>query len=110
MLRRNNAQSTFWNTLVDLDSLPWNDPDYEWNTFKMPYVGCLTMDEYDAVEHVMSHHPFTFFPFGLIFYGDTPDMELALQTGVFASHREYIEALADPVDEDLEALAAILLD
>jgi hypothetical protein len=87
MLRRNNARSAFWNPLVDLDSLPWNNPDYEWNTFRMPYVGCLTMDEYDAVDHVMSHHPFDFFPLGLIFYGDTPDMELALQCGVFASHR-----------------------
>jgi len=107
--RRNQSQSTFWNPFVDLDSLPWNNPNYEWNTFKMPYVGCLTMDEYDAVEHVMEHHPFAFFPLGFIRTGDTPDMELALQTGVY-SYREYIEALADPVDEDLEALAAILFD
>lgn len=109
MLRRNNARSAFWNPLVDLDSLPWNNPNYEWNTLKMPHVGCLTMDEYDAVEHVMETHPFDFFPFGLIQTGDVPDMELALQCGVFASHREYIEALADPVD-DYEAIIASLFD
>ena len=109
MLRRNNARSPFWNPLVDLDSLPWNNPNYEWNTFQTPHVGCLTLDEYYAVDHVMSHHPFTFFPLGLIDYDDTPDMELALQCGVFASHREYIEALADPVDED-EAIFDAMFD
>ena len=109
MLRRNNARSAFWNTLVDLDSLPWNNPNYEWNTLDFGGFGCLTMDESHAVEHVMEAHPFTFFPLGFIPIGDTPDMELALQCGVFASHREYIEALADPVDED-EAIFASMFD
>ena len=107
MLRRNNPQSTFWNPLVDLDSLPWNNPNYEWNTLDWGGFGCLSFDESEAVEHVMEHHPFAFFPLGFIHTGDAPDMELALQTGVY-SYREYIEALADPVDEDLD-IEAILL-
>ena len=93
MLRRNHYSHPFWNVLVDLDSLPWNNTNLEWNSDPTPCAGHLSLDEVIAAEHVIEHHPWAFFPLS------TDLAELAIRCGEFASHREYIEALADPVDD-----------
>lgn len=100
MLRRNHRSHPFWNTLVDLDSLPWNNPDYAWNIDPTPCAGHLSLDEAIATEHVIEHHPWAFFPLSTDFAG------LAVRCGVFASSEEYRDALAEsPISATLALLA-----